>query len=295
MNASLGRILGSGPSNVSVDNFAERLDRVTRSVCSHYNRDKGHDDQTRQRHALVVRGYNPREEMNAAARMLKDPEGLTATDSEWAVGSWWKPHLSLAFWALTIIRSPAKSVRQLNPDDKTELLALKADIDADHKWGDLRALIAGQTEWDAYESKNDPKGQLKILFVKLLSLADILCVTPSGSENDKDYREWKNREAKGIAVDEAANTNRADLYCVWGNTLLPCFLAGDPKQLPPAVLSAGVTDAEGNLFHRHVKDAKISALVFYQASGVPTYLPPSRLAHEGHLSVVELDGIEILT
>lgn len=54
--------------------------------------------------------------------------------------------------------------------------------------------------------------------------------------------------------------NRADLACVWGNTLLPCFLVGDPRQLPPTVMSDMGKDAAGNQRHRLANDAKVSAL-----------------------------------
>ncbi|RGP79023.1 DNA helicase [Fusarium longipes] len=67
------------------------------------------------------------------------------------------------------------------------------------------------------------------------SKADILCATPAISVNDEAVRKFK-LYAAGFTVDEAANMTRPDLYCVWGNTLSPCFIFGDPKQLPPAVM-----------------------------------------------------------
>lgn len=47
MQASLGQILCSGPSNVAVDNLARRLDRTTRSICARYNQSKWPDDEPR--------------------------------------------------------------------------------------------------------------------------------------------------------------------------------------------------------------------------------------------------------
>ncbi|KAL6824309.1 AAA domain-containing protein [Trichoderma sp. SZMC 28015] len=65
--------------------------------------------------------------------------------------------------------------------------------------------------------------------------------------------------------------NRADLYCVWGNTLSPCFLFGDPKQLPPTVLTPHDKDAAENYVNRFVKSGDLPALLVLQASGIPTY------------------------
>ncbi|KAL5083608.1 hypothetical protein Trisim1_001302 [Trichoderma cf. simile WF8] len=72
-------------------------------------------------------------------------------------------------------------------------------------------------------------------------------------------------------MDEAANMNRADLYGVWGNTLSPCFLFGDPKQLPPAVLTTNDEDDGGNFLNRFAKSGDISPLLLFQANGIPVY------------------------
>lgn len=101
--------------------------------------------------------------------------------------------------------------------------------------------------------------------------ADILYTTPAMTENITEYQKWKSEYAKGVTVDEAANMNRADLACVWGNTLLPCMLGGDPKQLPPTVMTENEKDAAGNFLHCLAHDAKISPLLFFQASGIPVY------------------------
>lgn len=55
------------------------------------------------------------------------------------------------------------------------------------------------------------------MFYTLLQAANILCTTPSLSCQD-DFNAWKEN------VDEAGNISRPDLYCEWGNTLLPCAM-----------------------------------------------------------------------
>lgn len=58
---------------------------------------------------------------------------------------------------------------------------------------------------------------------------------------------------------------------VWGNCLVPIFLGGDPRQLPPTVMTGTEQDTEGYLYNRVAEDGKISALAFLQASGLPVY------------------------
>ena len=81
----------------------------------------------------------------------------------------------------------------------------------------------------------------------------------------------------GVVVDEAGCMERADLACVWELRGHPCLLAGDPRQLPPTVLSDNVADAHGNVYHRLVSDAKVSALEWLEASGVSVYRPKTQL------------------
>jgi len=87
----------------------------------------------------------------------------------------------------------------------------------------------------------------------------------------KAYPKFKNMRAEGVAIDEAGNMNRADLACVWGNTLIPCFLGGDARQLPPTVMTGKEKDGSGNFYHRLADDGKISPLEFFQASGMPVF------------------------
>lgn len=82
----------------------------------------------------------------------------------------------------------------------------------------------------------------------------------------------KRRTTKGIVIDEAANMSRADLNRVWGNSLLPCCLAGDNKQLQPVVLAKeNVKDSSGNPVNRHPADGSLSALVVLKGCGWGVY------------------------
>ncbi|KAM5359153.1 hypothetical protein ACJZ2D_014692 [Fusarium nematophilum] len=65
---------------------------------------------------------------------------------------------------------------------------------------------------------------------------------------------------------------RADLYSIWGNTLLPCFLLGDTNHPPPAVLAPNYKESDtGNYINCFARDAKVSALGHFLATGYPAY------------------------
>ncbi len=77
--------------------------------------------------------------------------------------------------------------------------------------------------------------------------------------------------AKGVVIDEAEAMDRSYAYCVWGNTLRPCLLGGDLKQLRPVVASSEDKDEHGNYFNRCGSSGQISILEFFLANGFPAY------------------------
>ncbi|KAM0325791.1 hypothetical protein ACHAQA_007093 [Verticillium albo-atrum] len=271
MQASLGKILCSAPSNIAVDNFAERMDEISISVAAHYNKGKNTDDPTRSRHQLVIRAFKLETEVRAFVRLLKDPnEGDLAAPAQ----TKWRLHLSLTFWVLSLFGngSFALGTRAIDPDDSEALAQIKAEYTDLPEYKNLFALLGGHITFEEYRDGGIVKAEkIAALMVSVLNRADMLCTTPSATERCAEFKVWKNGVAKGVAIDEAANMHRADMYCVWGNTLTPIFLAGDPRQLPPAVISSSTKDTEGNPLHRLANDGKISALAYIQASGCPVY------------------------
>ncbi|KAF6807005.1 DNA helicase [Colletotrichum musicola] len=183
-----------------------------------------------------------------------------------------RPSLSVAVWLLALLRSQATCVPDLEPEDKESLHGLRAYVDGCPDFSELREVATGTLPWAKFTMGLIPlKGKVTALMKTLVRDADFLCTTPAMSNNSVIYKEFKDRRAKGVVVDEAANMHRADLACVWGNTLLPCFLGGDPKQLPPAVMSYSEKDLLDNVVHRFADDALISAQEFLLASGYPVY------------------------
>ncbi|KAM0447811.1 hypothetical protein ACHAO4_008555 [Trichoderma viride] len=138
-------------------------------------------------------------------------------------------------------------------------------------WERLCVVARGHMSWEEYESGPVVhRDMINGMFYTLLQSVDILCTTPSLSCQD-DFKTWKDK-AKGIAVDEAGNISRPDLYCVWGNTLLPCAMGGDDRQFaPPNQTQEDEKDSDGNHLNRFGRDARISALEFFRASGWPTF------------------------
>ncbi|KAK3327407.1 putative DNA helicase [Cercophora scortea] len=257
MMTSLGKIFGSAPSNVAVDNFAARVDSIASSVTDRFNHGKKADDTTRARHKLIIRINKPVDEMNAFLRLLQHPHvgDKAAHQKGWKVAPKWKLHLSLSFWLLVMLRSPA--VREFRPDESETLQALRKSIDGAPSLARLRAVASGKIDYTEYQQgPMVSRVQLGRIFEALISGADFIASTPSLSEDGK-YLSWKNDKAKGIAVDEAANMSRPDLFCVWGNTLRPCVLVGDDKQLAPFVQTLNELDEHGHHRNRLGRDAKL--------------------------------------
>ncbi|KAI2468586.1 hypothetical protein F4781DRAFT_443454 [Annulohypoxylon bovei var. microspora] len=219
LQARLGSILCSGPTNIAVSEFADRIDSVLTSVCARCNQGKAQYDMNRKRHKLVARAYKVTDEIDAVLALLRKSGG-----SDSAIQN--KRPASLSNWRQKYKESGIDTVDKIT--------------------GILKALFA---------------------------LVDMLCTTSAMSENVKPYAWWKANVAKGIAVNEAANMHRADLYCLWGNTLLQCFLAGDPNQLSPApaLLAEKGKDTTGSLLNRFAVTGKIPALEPFQASGMPVF------------------------
>lgn len=134
----------------------------------------------------------------------------------------------------------------------------------------LRGVAAGDRPWEDYEAQPLTDKQVKLFLRLFLLVADAVATTPALS-CQMPYKRWKDSKGHAVVIDEAGNISRPDLYSVWGNTMIPLFLAGDEKQLPPAVMSANDKDNKGNALNRHAADAGISALEFFKVTGWPVF------------------------
>lgn len=117
MRASQGKVYGSAPSNVAVDNFAERLSRIDDEAIKQANKGGALNTTQRIRRIIIIRGYAIADEIAAFRKLLESPkEGNDAAPKkEWKPKSKWKLDLSATYWLLMVLRSPA--VRQLDSDE----------------------------------------------------------------------------------------------------------------------------------------------------------------------------------
>ncbi|KAI1039376.1 hypothetical protein LB505_008551, partial [Fusarium chuoi] len=271
MQAKLGQILCSGPSHASIDLFASRLDTRGRAVGARYNSilPAGHPD--RRRHYLVIRMYAQNDELVAIIQILKNPQAVDWVQNmgEFFRETHWKMHLSLAYWTLAILRSNA--VPALEADCKPNLRNIQNSLDNDASVLPLRQsqVARGVISWAQYTATPNAIPTIQDIMCRILRQADFLCVHPTDAEIFP-VPLWKRIFAKGLVVDDAGNMNRADFYGLWGNTLLPVFLIGDPDE-KPVVLTIDEADENGNLLNRFAADGAISPLKFLMATGIPVF------------------------
>ncbi|CAG9982658.1 unnamed protein product [Clonostachys byssicola] len=267
MRASQGRIFGSAPSNVAIDNFAERLSRIDDEGIKQANKGRASSATQRIRRILIIRGYAIPDEIAAFRMLVESPKkgDNAAPKREWRPKSRWKLDLSAAYWLLMVLRSSA--VRQLDSDDSLVLHDMQKVYDGQKSLGPLRDIIEGKRRWnDLGDEKFGPEA-IGEMPQHLIEKADILLTTPAKSQYSS-YLAWK-KTAHGVAIDEAANMTRPDLDCVWGNVLLRCFLAGDEHQLRPTVKTEQERDRSGKYFNRHHADGIVSPLEFFKMNGWP--------------------------
>ncbi|KAF4944564.1 hypothetical protein FGADI_12603 [Fusarium gaditjirri] len=249
-----GQILCSGPSHTSIDNFAKRLDEGARAVAARYNTVTPEGDAERCRHRLVIRMFRPGDDINAVAEIVNNPQDIdwVPRRGEFSPKIHWKLHLSLAYWSLAVLRS-----------------SVVPPLHVDSKPGLLRQWVAGKISTQQYAATPGAVSNLNKVMCETMCQADFLCVHASDAETSS-INYWKNILARGLAVDEAGSMSRADFYGLWGYTLLPCFLSGDPNE-QPVVLTTDERDADGNLYNRFAADGAVSPLKFLMATGVPVF------------------------
>ncbi|ESU09736.1 hypothetical protein FGSG_03478 [Fusarium graminearum PH-1] len=78
MQAKFGQILCSAPTHVAVDDFANRLDQITRSIAEEYNKVKKADDPSRLRHRFMLRVFTSNNELRALRALLEKPDAIDA-------------------------------------------------------------------------------------------------------------------------------------------------------------------------------------------------------------------------
>ncbi|KAH7205902.1 hypothetical protein DER44DRAFT_884002 [Fusarium oxysporum] len=156
--------------------------------------------------------------------------------------------------------------------DATIRAALIKSLAGSDKLARLRQRVSGKISWEEYVGgKIVEDTEIMRLMTMLTESADIVCTTPSLAHTEDHLRSWKLERARGVAIDEAGGMSRGDLYSIWGNTLLPCLLAGNEEFVPLELKSYHDRDVNGNMRNRFGDDARKSALEFLTATGWPVY------------------------
>ncbi|KAF4996451.1 hypothetical protein FGRMN_4508 [Fusarium graminum] len=279
MGFSLGPIMCSAPTHVAINNFANRIDARIHAICERYNFGKAMDDRSRLRHQFVLGAFNPDHEVYAFMQILQGQEAIDhpVERKRFSPSTHWRLPLSLTYWLLFLLRSPA--VQPLHPDASPALYKLQGLYDNTESLSALRDLVTRKISWDYYRISGVPidNDAVKSMMTTIMKEADFFCTTLANAERS-GVRFWKVTRARGLAIDEAGNMNRADLYGLWGNTLLPYFLFGDTKQLPPTVMSTREQDISGNFLNRFAADCGTSPLAFFVGTGVPVYQLKTQLS-----------------
>src|SRR5262249_12976611 len=136
---------------------------------------------------------------------------------------------------------------------------------------------AGEIDFDEVEAKT-PKGArsdsapalVRDLLIFIIQAARAVCTTPHAS-GDQVYAEFNAKKAKGVIMDEAGAMLQADALLVWGQGCRPCAKAGDPRQLPPTVMSHG-EKREGRCANMFSDLARVSELEQERRSGWPCFV-----------------------
>lgn len=230
----------------------------------------------------MVRAYKDIDEVAAFWDLLEhEVTGKGIQPKNGNEDSYHQVPLSCAEWLLKVLGS-SSSKRQLHPDDSPGLHEMHNEYQSAYNSRDssvclMIALLKKEITWTNFVRDGKVnEGLIKEMMGRVRDKADILCSTPSigCSEPLREWREWKTR---GIAVDEAANMTRPDLYSVWGNVLLPCALGGDGRQFPPFIMTGDEPwelDKGGDILshrNRFTPDGLISPLEFLRGSGIPVY------------------------
>ncbi|ROT34490.1 hypothetical protein SODALDRAFT_353804 [Sodiomyces alkalinus F11] len=276
-NPKINKVFASAPTNVAVSNMAERIYHLSCTIAGQgvqYQEPTPHDYKC----LLVIRAYNINDEVTAFDDLCRGKynswyggghEKITSN------GTRWSPYLSLAWWTARLFGFTCAGIPPPTKRDPYALVYMRHEMRKNKSLAELDNYIRRQERGKAQLGKKPgtmPKisrSELCKVMTSLVMRADVVCTTPFASTS-APYTRFKTA-ARAVAMDEAGAMDRTDALIVWGNTCRPCVMAGDPKQLPPTVMSAGDVDAKGYHLNRFSEDGKISILEFALRSGWPMY------------------------
>jgi hypothetical protein len=224
-NPVYGTVYCSTPTNVAVDNFAERLAKVSQQVNKLVGPTAGHLP-------LIIRGHSIDSEVETFITMVN---GGVYADDPYTTGTW-KQHLSICEWLLKLVCFKNFS---LDMHDSPAILEGAKAFATFPKFGALRDWVGGKIDYRDIDAQgsDSPRAVLRSLAITILRKADAVCTTPFLAMDPK-YSAW-NRRAKVTVLDEAGAMLMVDAVSVWIPDGRPLRMAGDERQLPPTVMNKG--------------------------------------------------------
>lgn len=260
---SISVVYVSGPTHIAVNSISQRIHTMGVKVCCDLATSV----------PLVVRGYDVPVEMRHFFSIVK---GRNAVSNCWIPDHWEQP-LSLCEWLLKVVNAPGHT---LAPNDKPGLRKLSREVVTLEDFEHLRLLVAGQDGPNTADTSNATDASaasaaadvadghttnescVTNLLVRILAMADFVCTTPYSAH--RKYYETVVKTADAVVLDEAGALGIADALMVWGPLCRPCVMAGDVRQLPPAVMD--------NKRNRFSEQAAVSVLEHFQKTGNPTFV-----------------------
>ncbi|OAA68554.1 hypothetical protein SPI_00749 [Niveomyces insectorum RCEF 264] len=179
-------------------------------------------------------------------------------EDEWTAGRWEEP-LSLCHWLLKVVSAPGYALAE---NDKLAIQDIRHEFASSDDFKDLRRLVDGQDVPEAADGSPSHSSRIRALMIRILCIADFVCTTPYASQYDGFRLVAENADA--IVLDEAGGMHMADALMVWGTQCRPCAMAGDMRQLPPAVM-----ERDRNRFRNQ---AAVSVLEHFQKTRNPTFV-----------------------
>lgn len=285
--SSQGFTYCSASTDVAVTNMCElveRLDIAMARAAVRYDELSGYslvaDTDTNnfpvndvgRRRKLIIRGLSIHSELRTINLLLENPVlGDNEVDILKSIHQHeWHLAQTVTFWFLLALGHTRVIGREVEPSDPVKIHTFRNFLDGIPELSLLRELASGRLGWSEYLSQGMISDKLLgFILAKLVESADLLFTTPAVSSGE-DFGLARTR-AKAIVFDDAAAMHRADAYCVHGNTLLPCLLAGDGKQLGPHLAAGRLKDTNEHALNRHYEDGGLSLLEFYQGHGFPVF------------------------
>lgn len=262
-NPHIKGVYVSAPTNVATDNIRNRIADVNSRCVALYN---GKYTGASLRDALVIRGYSVQSEFRNFWKILR---GEDMKPSPWDLGTW-SLKGSVAFHALQVLGYVDANVPALSATSPVVLRHRQETLKGQEVFSPLLNLAQRKitvTEYDALSQVT--RANITDIFEVLIEGADMICTTPSMAA-DKPYS-LANRICSAVVLDEAGAMCLGDAEIVRGNTLRPCVMAGDEKQLPPVLISARDRAANRQPRNRFAHAGQISALEFMKRSGWPVF------------------------